>query len=101
MNIDMNATRLFTSQGANFPGDNFLFKIGEAGEGGVAEGTFDSSSILSWTPVSNILSTIIYHLNIIDTNDVVALQFNVTVPLDEDVGAKESTIFIVAYASEY
>jgi hypothetical protein len=97
VNVDMNSTSLWKGT-HSFPGNNFLFKIGDAGKGGSESGTFDSSSLTEWTPFSSVLQTAIFGLNFNSSHDTAAIQINITVPVDEPAGEKESIIYLVGSA---
>jgi len=96
LDIEINATRLFSSNSISYPGANYLFRVGDAGKGNESNGTYSPSSALSWTQFNSVPQFAIYSLNYSSTRNLAALQINITVPLDEAAGKKESTLVITA-----
>ena len=94
VNLEVNGTQLFTGQSRK--DSDYLFKMADAGEGGYGIGVFDIKSLIDWTPMSGLLRTAVFNLDFLDAKDIVAMQINVTIPVDEPAGAKESIITITA-----
>jgi hypothetical protein len=99
INVEINSTDLFLGTHA-WPGSNYRFKVGDAGEGGPESGTFDSKSLMTWTFMSGIRQTGIFDLGIDDLHDIAAFQFNVSVPIDEPAGVRESIVTLTASSAE-
>jgi hypothetical protein len=95
LNVNVNSSDFFLGS-HGWPGNNYLFRTGNAGEGNETNGVYNSSSLISWTQMSNLPKTAIYHLNWTNSSDLAAIQFNISVPMDEPAGARESIIYIVA-----
>ena len=93
VNIEMNATDMWAGT-HSWPGNNYLYRVGNAGEGNETNGTYSRDSMLNWTQISSVKQTAIYSLNWSSDRNTAALDFNITVPSDESAGDKVSTIYI-------
>jgi hypothetical protein len=99
INVEINSTDLFLGTHA-WPGSSYQFKVGAANEGGPEEGTFDVKSLMTWAFMSNARQTAIFDLGIDDLHDIAAFHFNVSVPIDEPAGVRESVITLTANSAE-
>jgi len=97
LDIEVSASSLFSS--GVYPGDNYLFRVGDAGKGNETNGTYSPSSAISWTQFNSTPQLVIYYLNYSSTRNLAALQINISVPLDEPAGLKQSIITITGFES--
>jgi len=93
VNVTINATDLFSSAGN--PTSYYRFLIAEASEGLC----YNGDTLTSWTDMPTDAAKIIAVLNNSDVCDSAYIHVNVTVPSDEPVGAKSSTITFIAEQS--
>ncbi len=100
LDIEVNASSLFASPSISYPGNNYLFRIGDAGKGNETNGVYNSSSVLSWAQFSGAVANLMYRFNYSTSRNLAALQVNITVPNDEPSGSKISTITITGVKSE-
>jgi len=91
LNISMSATNLFSS--AANPSSYYLFLVSDAGNGTNNESVWiESGTILVWTNVPATNTQIIEALNDSEGWDIVEVDINITVPVSETAGLKESTV---------
>ena len=89
--INITATNLF--QNASNPTTNYQFKIDNSTE----LNSFNySNSITDWSTFNSSYSNVLVKsLDYVDTQDTFELDIKISVPADEPLGAKSSTINVV------